>query len=233
MLFIDGVSGCMKTTVLGELEKHGYKVVYSDYAELLKVHDMFKNKHTDQDAQIAYTLFVMGMAAEGSDVGGKVICDRSPASDLWYQGVNKLIAYWDEHPEEPIREMQIRAIEFLDTFFIKRSDKRRSGCNCGQIVIEPKLNAFKVAFTKYINRYKTVVVIPTWDHIDEILEQMKKRDNKIDTMTKHYIIAQILIFDSLYKYFDLSNFHYFVYSGKAFYTDNQLASLKNYILELQ
>ncbi len=90
IVYIDGIACAGKTTLLREFQKKNIAgVIYNDYNEMIKRVPDFKNKHSNINLDLVYTL--LGIATVNNSGSFHTVVDRTPLSSIWYNIIFKLM----------------------------------------------------------------------------------------------------------------------------------------------
>ena len=239
ILYIDGVSCVGKTTMLEQLNKsEGISISYNDLKERCQyIYNEFSDKHNCNILQSAYNLLNIHLRPKDNCC----IVDRSPLSDLWYTIIFKILECMKKEKMtstsllkilqkgEMKAQEELNKILFIEPYKLineKSFHISNNNSNNDNIIL-------KMILKDIISMYQTLVVIPHHDHVPQILKKMKIRNNGIDILDPLFIHAQIILFDSLKKYYDLPNFQFYnIDFDVKLFSDQHVKHFKFLILNL-
>ena len=225
ILYIEGVSCVGKTTMLKQINKsEGISIFYNDLKERCHyIYNKFYDKHNCNILQSLYSLLNIHLKPKDD----WCIVDRSPLSDLWYTIIFKILKFMKKEKMTSqttmklLQKGEIKAQEelnkilFIDPFKLMNEKSFNISNNNNNNDNDENNNSnsdsiiLKMCLKDIISMYHTLVIIPHHNHVPEIFEKMKSRDNGIDILDPLFIHAQIILFDTLKKYYDLPNFEFY------------------------
>uniref|UniRef100_A0AAU8GE02 Deoxynucleoside kinase domain-containing protein n=1 Tax=Faxonius propinquus nudivirus TaxID=3139431 RepID=A0AAU8GE02_9VIRU len=204
-IYIDGVSCCLKTSIVKHLQNLNLPTYFMDFSERIdNISPIFKTKHHDSFTQYLYTMINTQLYPTNE----LHIIDRSPLSDIWYYCIDFMNSQIAATPKiYSNTEYEKLALEFLSTYFITKN-------NTNPTVLQEKM-------TEILHKFNTIIMCPNYLHAESILKKSIERANNIDILSIEYIKMQIAIFEVLNKYFDISNFYFYKFDrDEIIYSEN-------------